>query len=200
MSECVLYATSRLVQVFSAIAIGRYDPSHSSKPILCPTWSDNVHWTASWQSCQQLKVGRLLSYISSLSADDEQQSYPSVLISFAWDDPSPAAFQGALAMFTLAALYLHTFHREFRYENRCLIAAVLAAAVMSSARCFILFDKPLTKSIQICLPASLMVGSVVSDIIHRTRDSIASKEQGPTWKQRKKTLSDGRGRGEKQGL
>ena len=103
-------------------------------------------------------------------------------------------------MFTLAALYLHTFHREFQYENRCLVAAVLAAAVMSSTRCFILFDEPLAQSIQICLPASLMVGSVVSDIIHWMRDSIATKEQGPKRKQRKKTFSDGRGRGEKQGL
>ena len=29
------------LQISSAIFIGRHDPSHSSSPILCPTWPDN---------------------------------------------------------------------------------------------------------------------------------------------------------------
>ena len=42
------------------------------------------------------------------NADAWQQSYPSVQMSFAFDDPSPAALQGALIIFTLATLSIST--------------------------------------------------------------------------------------------
>ena len=49
--------------------------------------------------------GRL--YWSS-NADSWEQIHPRVQMSFAFDDPSPAAFQGVLTIFTLATLSTST--------------------------------------------------------------------------------------------
>ena len=48
----------------------------------------------------------------SSNADAWQQSHPSVQRSFAFDDPSPAALQGALTIFTLATLSTSTASME----------------------------------------------------------------------------------------
>ncbi|KAL9132385.1 MAG: hypothetical protein Q9175_006444 [Cornicularia normoerica] len=133
-------------------------------------------------------------FVAKLSAN-----YLSVLASYTFDDPSPTAFDGALVMFTLASLYLHTFHREDRYQNHCLVARIVAAAVTSSARYFLLFDEPLAHSIQICLPINIMVASVVSTIIHQMGPLATSREQEHEWEQSKKTLIRGQEEGEKQG-
>ena len=60
MAENVLYASSLIIQIFSSITIGRYDPSHSFRPLLCPTWPDDNLWAASWETCRQLKVLTLM--------------------------------------------------------------------------------------------------------------------------------------------
>ena len=60
MAGSVLHALSLVVQTFTIIIIGRYDPAHSFGPILCPTWPEHRPWTASWQSCKELKVSILI--------------------------------------------------------------------------------------------------------------------------------------------
>ena len=69
MEKNMLDVISIAVQIVGAIIIGRYDPSHSSGPMLCPTWPDNDRWTFAWQSCQQLEVVMLMIRIQSSSAD-----------------------------------------------------------------------------------------------------------------------------------
>ena len=98
-------------------------------------------------------------------------------------------------MFTLAALYLHIFHRGDRYQDHCLVVGIVAAAVTASTRCLVFYEEPLAHSIQICLPISIMVGSVVSAIIHRMGSLAISREQEYKWK-----LTGAKGKGEKQGL
>ena len=48
--------------VIGAIIVVRYDPSHSSGPMLRPAWPDNGRWNSTWQSCQQLEVVMLVRY------------------------------------------------------------------------------------------------------------------------------------------
>ena len=102
-------------------------------------------------------------------------------------------------MFTLAALYLYTFHRGDRYQDHCLVVGAVTAAMASSTRWLVFSDEPLAHSIQICLPTSIMVGSVVSAIIHRMGFLATSGEQEYEWEQRKESLTGGQGKGEKQG-
>lgn len=142
---------------------------------------------------------RMMTTYSSSSADVSQQNYPSVLVSYAFDDPSPAAFDGALAVFTLAALYLHALHREDRYQNHCQVAGIAVAAVISGTRYFLLFDEPLAHSIQICVPTSIMVASVFSAIIHRMGSLASSRAHEHEWEQGKETIADGQEKGQQQG-
>lgn len=135
-------------------------------------------------------------------ADVLGQKYPCVLASYAFDDPSPAAFNGALATFTLAALYLHTLHREDQYQDYCLFAAIVAAAVTWITRYILLFDEPLAQSIQIYLPMSIVVGSVVSAILHRIHfigswTRLRGKEEER--EQRREVLTGGQEKGEDEG-
>ena len=119
-------------------------------------------------------------------------------MSFAFDDPSPAAFQGALAIFTLTTLYLYDSHREDRYQNYCLGAAVVATAMGSITRHLMFLDEPLARSVQICLPTSFMVGSAVSAIIHRLAAVATLRGQEPESEPKEKTLTEGQRKGEKQ--
>ena len=124
------------------------------------------------------------------SADLSQQNYPSRLASYAFDDPSPAAFASALVMFTLAALYTHTTHREGHYQTLWLLFGIATAAVMSSTRWLLLADESLAQSIQICLPTSVMLSSVLGTLTHRMGLLLASRGQLYAWQQRKEPVHE----------
>ena len=186
-AETVLYALSLAVQLCSIITIGRYDPAHNSGPMLCPTLFDYRSWNASWQTCNELKV--LMPIILSPSADFPRQNYPSRLASYAFEDPSPAAFDSALVMFTLAVLYLHTTDGD-GYQTRCLLLGTAAAAVISSTRWFLLSDESLAQSIQMCLPIMVTLSSVIGISTHRMGSRAASRGKIHEWQQRKEPLDE----------
>ena len=120
-------------------------------------------------------------------------------MSSAFDDPSPAAFEGALAIFTLTTLYLHSSYGEARYQNNFLVAAVVATVIISSARYYMFPDEALVHSVRISLPTSIVIASIANATIHRLRTLATSRQPEPEWKQEEKTLAEGQGKGEKQG-
>lgn len=120
-------------------------------------------------------------------------------MSFAFDDPSPAAFEGALTVFTLATLYIYSSYREERYQNLCLVAALVSAPIISITKDLMLHNESLAHSVQIYLPASVLIVSAASVIIHRMAASATSRGQEVEWQQKGKTLTEGQEKGEKHG-
>ena len=103
------------------------------------------------------------------NADAEQQWYPATQIARSIDDPSPGAFVGALSAFTLAALFVHHFHRGHRYQDAVVASCV---CVIASISCVLHITLPgTTWSKMMCirtyLPATIIVGSLLSAILHR---------------------------------
>ena len=119
-------------------------------------------------------------------------------MSFVFDDPSPATFQGALALFTLATLYLYNFHGEARYRNYCLVVVIIATAIISITRQIIFHDEPLAHSIQISLPSNIILASIVNVINRRTGTLASPREQEPDCEQKERTNTEGQAKGEKQ--
>ena len=119
-------------------------------------------------------------------------------MSFAFDDPSPAAFLGALAIFTLATLYLYNFHGESRYRNNCLVAVVIATAITTVARQLIFHHEPFAHSIQISLPSNITLASIVNVIIHRIGTLAPLRIQKAEWEPKERTIMEGQAKGEKQ--
>ena len=60
-------------------------------------------------------------------------------------------------------------------------------------------NESLALSVQICLPASVLVVSAVSVILHRMAASATSRGQEVEWQQKEKTLTEGQEKGEKHG-
>ena len=119
-------------------------------------------------------------------------------MSFAFDDPSPAAFLGALAVITLVTLYLYNFHGEARYRNYCLVAVIVVTAITSITRQITLPDEHLAHSIQISLPSTIILASIVNVIIHRMGSLGPPRKQEPEWEQKERTNTDGQAKSEKQ--
>ena len=124
--------------------------------------------------------------------------YPTALMSFAFDDPSPAAFLGALAVFTLATLYLYNCHGKARYRYYCLVALILATAITSITRHIIFHDEPLAHSIQISLLSNIILASIVNVILHRMETLAPPRKQEPGWEEKERTNTDGQAKSEKQ--
>ena len=104
-----------------------------------------------------------------VNADAEQQWYPATQIARSIDDPSPGSFIGALSAFTLAALFVHHFHRRNRYQDAVLAGCV---CVVASISCVLHVALPRTKwsstmSMRTYLPPTIIVGSLLSAIMHR---------------------------------
>ena len=119
-------------------------------------------------------------------------------MSFVFDDPSPAAFLGALAIFALTTLYLYSFHGEARYHSYCLAAVIIATAITSITRQIIFYDEPLAHSIQISLPSNIILASTVNLINHRMGNLVSLRKQEPEWKQKERINTEGQAKGEKQ--
>ena len=103
------------------------------------------------------------------NADAEQQWYPATHIARSLDDPSPGAFIGALSAFTLAALFVHHFHRGDRYQDVVLAGCVCVIASISSVIHITLPGTTWSKMMYIrtYLPSTIIVGSLLSAILHR---------------------------------
>lgn len=104
-----------------------------------------------------------------VSADAKQQWYPARQIARSVDDPSPEAFIGALSAFTLAALFVHHFHRGNRYQDAVLVGCV---CVIASISCILHIALPgtswsKTMYMRTYLPPTMIVGSLLSAIVHR---------------------------------
>ena len=102
------------------------------------------------------------------NADAEQQWYPATQIARSIDDPSPEIFIGALSAFTLAALFVHHFHRGDQYQDAVLAGCV---CVIASISCVIHITLPGTTWSQMMyirtyLPPTIIVGSLLSAILH----------------------------------
>ena len=120
------------------------------------------------------KLVRKLKYFHCVSgeivnADAEQQWYPATQIAHSIDDPSPGSFIGALSAFTLAALFVHHFHRGNRYQDAVLAGCV---CVLASISCVLHIALPRmmwssTTYIRTYLPPTIIVGSLLSAIMHR---------------------------------
>ena len=103
------------------------------------------------------------------NANAEQQWCPATQIARSIDDPSPGAFIGALSAFTLAALFVHHFHRGDRYQD-AVVAGCLCVIV--SIAFFIHITLPGTMwskmmCIRTYLPPTIIVGSLLSATMHR---------------------------------
>ena len=104
-----------------------------------------------------------------VNADAEQQWYPATQIARSIDDPSPGVFIGALSAFTLAALFVHHFHRGNRYQDAVLAGCV---CVVASVSCVLNIAMPgttwsKTMYMRTYLPPTIIFGSPLSAIMHR---------------------------------
>ena len=120
-------------------------------------------------------------------------------MSLAFDDPSPDTFEAALAIFTLATLYLYSIHRGSRYQKYSVIAVLVATAVLSVTRHILFLDEPLAHSIRITLPTCITITSTINAIIHWMEPMVSSGEQEPELEQKEKTFIKGQEKCEKQG-
>ena len=104
-----------------------------------------------------------------VSADAEQQWYPARQIARSIDDPSPGAFIGALSAFTLAALFVHHFHRGNRYQDAVLAGCVCVVASISCVLHIALPGTTWSKTMYVrtYMPPTIIVGSLLSAIMHR---------------------------------
>ena len=119
-------------------------------------------------------------------------------MSFAFDDPSPAAFLGALAILTLATLYLYNVHGEARYCKYGLVAVFIASAITSITRQIIFRDEPLAHSVQISLLSNIILGTIVNVIIYRMGILAPPRKQELAWEQKERASTEGQAKGEKQ--
>ncbi len=104
-----------------------------------------------------------------VNADVEPQWYSATQIAHSIDDPSPGAFIGALSAFTLAALFVHQFHQGERYQSAVLAGCV---CVVASVSCVLHIALPgttwsKTMYMRTYLPPTIIVGSLLSAIMHR---------------------------------
>ncbi len=172
-SEYLIYAVLLIVESLSSVIISRYDPSHNSNPIQCLSWPESEPWAPSWQDCARTKVLIYFKCIISI-ADLAGQSIFRIPAIYAFDNPSPAIFVVAVATFTSTTLLVHTMHGNDRFQNRFLAWGVVAAVVTSSVRQSMAFDKLWTRTIQSCLPLSVGIALLISDIYHRTHRRVQS--------------------------
>ena len=104
-----------------------------------------------------------------VNADAEQQWYPAAQIAHSINDPSPGAFIGGLTAFTLAALFVYHFHRGQRCQSAVLAGCV---CVVASISCVLHIALPgttwsNTMYMRTYLPPTIIVGSLLSAIMHR---------------------------------
>lgn len=89
------------------------------------------------------------------------------MVSESLQDPSPSIFIGALAIFTLAALYNHHINEANRYQNRYLLTGTMCALSFASIRHLLLEDAASLLELVQFLVVSAVVTSALSAIAHR---------------------------------
>ncbi|KAL2049790.1 hypothetical protein ABVK25_009885 [Lepraria finkii] len=147
MNDYLLYSSALALETGSIFIFGRYDPSHTSSAMGCPVWLSPSRGFR-WEDCTQSQ--------HSLVA----------LVARCVNDPSPAAFIGALSTFTLAALYIHHFHQDDRYQNAFLVGSACGVILLSCAIHIILPDTRWLQSLQTYLPLAIVFGSSFSAVMH----------------------------------
>lgn len=105
-------------------------------------------------------------------ADHVEQSILRIPAIYAFDNPSPAIFVIAVAMFTFTALLVYTMHENDHLQDRFLAAGVVGAIMISSVRQSMAFDKLWARSILSRLPFSVMFALGISNIYHRTHRPV----------------------------
>ncbi|KAK0515154.1 hypothetical protein JMJ35_002533 [Cladonia borealis] len=151
MDDNLLYILALVVETAATVIISRYDPLHNPRTLSCPSWSSRQGWCLSWKACAEIEW------------------YPATQIARSIDDPSPGAFIGALSAFALAVLFVHHFHRGERYQDAVLAGCV---CVVASISCVLHIALPGTKwsktmDMRTYLPPTVIVGSLLSAIMHR---------------------------------
>lgn len=165
MNDYLLYSSALALETGSIFIFGRYDPSHTSSAIGCPVWLSPSRGFR-WEDCTQSQVFHPWNMPSSIAEIVEQHSLVA-LVARCVNDPSPAAFIGALSTFTLAALYIHHFHQDDRYQNAFLVGSACGVILLSCAIHIILPDTRWLQSLQTYLPLAIVFGSSFSAVMHR---------------------------------
>ena len=113
-----------------------------------------------------------ISHVPILRLVSQQQKGRTIC--FILRDPQPTVFVGAMILFTLVELWLHSFHQHNKYHNRCLVIGVMLGVIAAIIRQSRHINETLDRSLRLFLPPAIVMSSLISVIGHHAF-TVASK-------------------------